>query len=141
METSPNSSIVPLLGNCPPHGGQLVNRRLGGSMKLAVQDRAEELLKIDLSSMNPSDLELIASGAMSPLTGFMVRADYEKMVSEMRLRNNLLRSLPVTLPVEGGKYAVSCTSQAANFSVVGMSQESTLTGTRLDIKNYEGFSQ
>jgi len=100
MENDSISNSVALIDVCPPHGGLLVNRRLRGSMREAVQEKAEELLKINLSSMNLSDLELIASGAMSPLTGFMVRADYEKVVSEMRLGNGLIWSIPVTLPVD-----------------------------------------
>ena len=100
MDNDSISNSVALIDVCPPHGGLLVNRRLRGSMRVAVQEKAEELLKINLSSMNLSDLELIASGAMSPLTGFMVRADYEKVVSEMRLSNGLLWSIPVTLPVD-----------------------------------------
>jgi sulfate adenylyltransferase len=46
-----------------------------------------------------SDLEMIASGVFSPLTGFMVREDYEGVVEEMRLSNGLVWSMPVTLSV------------------------------------------
>jgi sulfate adenylyltransferase len=73
---------------------------LRGEVRKAVQERAEELFKHDLESFNLSDLELLAQGAMSPLTGFMGQADYERVVREMRLSNNLLWSLPVTLPVD-----------------------------------------
>jgi sulfate adenylyltransferase len=50
--------------------------------------------------MATSDLELIAVGAFSPLAGFMGRADYERVVHEMRLASGLIWSVPVTLPVE-----------------------------------------
>lgn len=83
-----------------PHGGQLVNRLLRGEMKQAVQERAEKLFKLELNPMNLSDLELIANGAMSPLTGFMGQADYERVVTEMRLVSGLVWSIPVTLPVD-----------------------------------------
>jgi sulfate adenylyltransferase len=69
-------------------------------MQQAVRERAEHLQKIDLNPMNLSDLELIANGAMSPLTGFMGQVDYERVISEMRLSNNLLWSIPVTLAVD-----------------------------------------
>ncbi|MFQ5400820.1 MAG: sulfate adenylyltransferase [Anaerolineae bacterium] len=82
-----------------PHGGQLVNRMLRGEMRQAVRERAQKLLKLNLNRMNLSDLELIASGAMSPLTGFMGRADYERVVTEMRLSNGMVWPLPVTLSV------------------------------------------
>jgi ATP sulfurylase len=69
-------------------------------MRQAVRERAENLQKINLNAMNLSDLELIAVGAMSPLTGFMGQVDYERVVTEMRLSNNLLWSIPVTLAVD-----------------------------------------
>ncbi|RMG92020.1 MAG: sulfate adenylyltransferase [Chloroflexi bacterium] len=84
----------------PPHGGLLINRMLRGEMRQAVRERAEKLFKIDLSPMNLSDLELIANGAMSPLTGFMRQADYNRVVEEMRLSNGLVWTIPVTLPVD-----------------------------------------
>jgi sulfate adenylyltransferase len=98
MLNESNNNSVPL-DTILPHGGQLVNRMLRGEMRQAVRERAEQLPKINLNNMNLSDLELIATGAMSPLTGFMGQADYERVVGEMRLSNNLLWSIPVTLPV------------------------------------------
>lgn len=100
MNNSTPDNSVALLDVSPPHGGQLVNRMLRGHMRQAVRERAEHLHKIDLNPMNLSDLELIAIGAMSPLAGFMGQADYERVVSEMRLSNNLLWSIPVTLAVD-----------------------------------------
>lgn len=97
--TTPANSVA-LLDVSPPHGGQLVNRMLRGQMRQAVRERAEHLHKINLNPMNLSDLELIAIGAMSPLTGFMGQIDYERVVSEMRLSNNLLWSIPVSLAVD-----------------------------------------
>ncbi|MGH2535939.1 MAG: sulfate adenylyltransferase [Candidatus Promineifilaceae bacterium] len=99
MEPNQSENTVALLDVCPPHGGQLVNRMLRGSLRQAVQERAGQLLKLDLGRMNLSDLELITVGAMSPLTGFMGRSDYERVVSDMHLSNNLLWSIPVTLAV------------------------------------------
>ena len=98
MMNQSNNISVPL-DTILPHGGQLVNRLLRGEMRQAVRERAEQLPKINLNNMNLSDLELIATGAMSPLTGFMGQSDYERVVGEMRLSNNLLWSIPVTLPV------------------------------------------
>jgi len=99
MDNSTTTNTIALLDVSPPHGGQLVNRMLRGQMRQAVQERAESLTKINLSPMNLSDLELIATGAMSPLSGFMGQADYERVVKEMRLSNNLIWSIPVTLAI------------------------------------------
>jgi len=100
MEESSETNIVALQDASPPHGGVLINRMLRGQMRQAVQERAEKLQKINLSPMNLSDLELIATGAMSPLTGFMGRRDYEGVVTHMRLGNNTLWSIPVTLAID-----------------------------------------
>jgi len=83
-----------------PHGGTLVDRVLRGEMKEAVRERAEQMVKISLGPMGLSDLELIAIGALSPLTGFMRKGDYDRCVEEMRLTNGLVWSVPVTLAVE-----------------------------------------
>jgi sulfate adenylyltransferase len=83
-----------------PHGGILVDRVLRGEMREAVRERAEQMTRVPLGPMALSDLELIATGAMSPLTGFMPRADYERCVDEMRLANGILWSMPVTLAVD-----------------------------------------
>jgi sulfate adenylyltransferase len=73
---------------------------LRGEMRDAVRERAEQMIRVRLDSMALSDLELIATGALSPLTGFMRKADYERCVDEMRLTNGVLWSMPVTLAVD-----------------------------------------
>jgi len=83
-----------------PHGGVLVDRVLRGEVREAVRERAERMLKIPLDRMGLSDLELLAVGAFSPLTGFMLKADYDRCVEEMRLANGLVWTIPVTLAVE-----------------------------------------
>ncbi len=83
-----------------PHGGTLVDRVLRGEMREAVRERAEDMTKVPLEPMELSDLELIATGALSPLAGFMRRADYEQTVDDMRLTNGVVWSVPITLAVE-----------------------------------------
>jgi sulfate adenylyltransferase len=70
-----------------------------GKERDLLERRAEELKKIRLTARETSDFEMIANGALSPLEGFMTRADYERVVSEMRLANGLPWSLPITLSV------------------------------------------
>ena len=83
----------------PPHGGALVDRSLRGSLRAAARDKAASLPCIPLSRMNLADLEMIAVGAYSPLTGFMRSEDYRRVVDEMRLSNGLVWPIPVTLAV------------------------------------------
>jgi ATP sulfurylase len=60
------------------------------------------MVRVPLDPMALSDLELIGIGALSPLTGFMGKDDYDRCVDEMRLANGLVWSVPVTLVVEEG---------------------------------------
>mgnify|MGYP001325865186 CR=1 FL=1 len=82
-----------------PHGGTLVDRVVRGVLREAAAERAVSLKKVGLSPTSVSDLELIAVGAFSPLTGFLTRDDYESVVEEMRLSNGVVWSIPITLPV------------------------------------------
>lgn len=83
-----------------PHGGVLVNRVLRGGERDAALGRASGLLHLALGPVSLSDLEMIAVGALSPLTGFMGRTDYERVVETMHLANGLAWSMPITLPCE-----------------------------------------
>jgi sulfate adenylyltransferase len=77
-----------------PHGGELVDR---------TGERPEDLSGLEvvtLTSRELSDLDMIASGALSPLEGFMAKEDYERVVEEMRLADGLPWALPVCLAVD-----------------------------------------
>ncbi len=88
------SVTVTRTGLIQPHGGELVDR---------TGDRpgdVERLEVVTLTSRELSDLDMLASGALSPLEGFMGREDYERVVEEMRLANGLVWALPVCLAVD-----------------------------------------
>ena len=82
-----------------PHGGTLINRVLEGAAREAAHARAARLPWVTLDARGVADLGLIATGAYSPLTGFLGRADYERVIHEMRLASGLPWSLPITLRV------------------------------------------
>jgi sulfate adenylyltransferase len=83
-----------------PHGGKLINLLLTGDAREEALERAAQLRQIPLSDLNIADLEMLAIGALSPLTGYMEKADYESVVHNMRLANGLVWSIPVTLAVD-----------------------------------------
>ncbi len=82
-----------------PHGGTLVNRLLTDVARDSARDSALTLVQVPLTDTNLADLEMIATGALSPLTGFMGEADYKSVVHNLRLANGLPWTIPVTLAV------------------------------------------
>lgn len=83
-----------------PHGGELVNRILAGAERDEQLARASKLERLTLTARELSDLEMIATGVYSPLTGFMGRAAYESVVDTMHLPPGLWgQRLPWTIPV------------------------------------------
>ncbi|HEX6718403.1 MAG TPA: bifunctional sulfate adenylyltransferase/adenylylsulfate kinase [Pyrinomonadaceae bacterium] len=62
-------------------------------------ERAKTLPIVRLSERALCDLELLATGAFSPLDRFMGSKDYHRVVHEMRLANGHLFPIPITLPV------------------------------------------
>ncbi len=65
-----------------------------------VQQKLLTLPRINLSTRQVCDLELLMTGAFSPLTGFMNKKDYESVVSNMRLEDGTVWPMPVVLDIE-----------------------------------------
>lgn len=89
--TSPDGLIA-------AHGGTLVNRV--ASNPDALRKEAEGLRRIDLSAKQSCDLEMIGIGAFSPLTGFMGKADFERVCKEMKLTTGDIWPIPILLSVD-----------------------------------------
>ena len=77
-----------------PHGGTLVDRTGDRPGDL------DSLQVVTLTAREVSDLGMLASGALSPLEGFMGREDYGSVVESMRLASGLPWALPVCLAVD-----------------------------------------
>jgi sulfate adenylyltransferase len=80
-----------------PHGGTLVSRLANGARRAELEEEARGLPRKQLNSRDISDLEMITVGALSPLTGFMGKADYDSVVDRMTLTQGLPWSVPITL--------------------------------------------
>lgn len=81
----------------PPYGGKLVNLVISGEERETLIARAMKLPSIKISTRALCDLELLATGGFSPLNEFMGKADYERVLREMRLTDGTLFPLPITL--------------------------------------------
>src|SRR5574340_987820 len=83
-----------------PYGGKLVNLVLTGEPREHVLRKVPQMRSIKISMRNLCDLELLATGGFSPLDRFMGKADYERVLHEMRLGDGTLFPLPITLTAD-----------------------------------------
>jgi hypothetical protein len=83
-----------------PHGGTLITRILEGHEKEERLTRVSSLATIPLTYFALSELDNIACGLYSPLTGYMTSEAYESVIEEMRLPNGTVWPIPIVLPVE-----------------------------------------
>ncbi len=82
-----------------PHGGELCNLFVS-------EERQKELKSLlindeswTLTDRQVCDLELILNGGFSPLKGFFNKKDYDSVVKNMRLADETLWPMPITLDI------------------------------------------
>lgn len=104
-----------------PHGGGLTSL-------MALADRAEQLKQeafglpsIDLDWHQLCDLEMLLSGAYSPLSGYMNRPDHDCVLEKLQLTDGTFWPCPITLKVTA--------AQAGKLK----------TGDRVALRDGEGF--
>lgn len=83
-----------------PYGERLVDLTVEEGLLGEVRERAGKLPSIQLTERSVCDLELLATGAFSPLDRFMSQSDYENVLGEMRLASGHVFPVPVTLSVD-----------------------------------------
>lgn len=116
-----------------PHGGELINRVATPEQKAEFLSKADFLPRVTLDERAVSDLEMIAIGGFSPLTGFMGQADYESVVVDMHLTNGLPWSIPITLsvtedvaaPLQEGSYVRLDNSKGDYIGVLHLTEKFT----------------
>ncbi len=101
-----------------PHGGTLIDRFVPGEDVAAFRAHAVTLPRITLDARELADVELIATGAASPLTGFLGPEDYQRVLQDLRLADGTVWPLPFTLAVDHPTRA-SLTDDAALYDADG----------------------
>ena len=81
------------------YGDKLVDLLVPAEEHSEVMAKAGALASIQISDRSVCDLELLATGAFSPLDRFMGEADYQRVLEEMLLADGHIFPIPVTLPV------------------------------------------
>jgi sulfate adenylyltransferase len=82
-----------------PHGGHLLDLMATPERAAEIKAASRDWPSLDLSPRQLCDLELLLSGAFSPLRGFLGRADHDAVCSRMRLAGGALWPIPITLDV------------------------------------------
>jgi sulfate adenylyltransferase len=98
-KTRPEGSTIEPDGLVTPHGGTLVDRIVPDTEAESLRTEASGLVSLTLDARELADLELLATGAASPLTGFLGAADYRSVVERLRLQDGTVWPLPLTLAV------------------------------------------
>ena len=82
-----------------PYGGGLVDLFVGPDEIKDLKAEAAILPSIQISERSVCDLEMLATGAFSPLNRFMGKEDYHSVLEDMRLSSGHIYPIPVTLCV------------------------------------------
>ena len=84
-----------------PHGSNhLMPLLLEGDARQAELQRAESLRKVNIASRETGDLIMLGIGGFTPLTGFMGKADWKGVCSDMKLSSGVFWPIPITLSAD-----------------------------------------
>jgi sulfate adenylyltransferase len=83
-----------------PHGGVLVDRRL--DVEEAAALASGPVVSLVVTPAEQADLRALATGAYSPLGGFMGAKEHQSVAEQMRLPEGLVWPIPVCLGVPDG---------------------------------------
>lgn len=85
----------------PPHGGKLVDRKpKTDKNRKSLREKAENLPSMEIGASTAKDLQNIADGTYSPLTGFLGRNNFLKVVRDHALEDGTVWTIPILLDVE-----------------------------------------
>jgi sulfate adenylyltransferase len=82
-----------------PHGGELYNLFVSEERKKELKSLLMNYESWSLTDRQICDLELILNGGFSPLKGFLNKKDYDSVLKNMRLTDETLWPMPITLDI------------------------------------------
>ncbi len=80
------------MGVAQPHGGKLINR--------ITNKKQDKLFSVQVNADLANDIENIADGIFSPLEGFLLKEDFDKVITTGRLANDLPWTIPVVFDTD-----------------------------------------
>ncbi len=89
-----------------PHGGKLINKILSEKEKEEILKNSGNFKFLTLEKEKIIELNNIARGVYSPISGFLGKKDFQSVVSEMRLQNGTIWSMPIVLDVSDKEYQI-----------------------------------
>ena len=104
-----------------PYKGKLINLLLDEAESERIKNESGSYPSITLSQRQQCDLELLVTGALSPLTGFMNQDDYESVINNTALQDGTVWPIPYYLDLTE--------EQAAGINV----------GDKIALHDAEGF--
>lgn len=112
-----------------PYGGELADLMAEGAHLEELLREAATLPALILNTRQLCDLELLLNGALSPLHGFMGRADFDRSLSDMLLADGTFWPIPIALDVgeeqasslQAGNRVVLCDVAGNRLAVLAVS--------------------
>ena len=105
VRTAGSSGVIGPGGMIAPHGGSLVELWATPAAAEILDREGPGMPSVLLGERQQSDLELLANGAFSPLTGFMGLEDLESVLVRSRLASGAVWTIPVVLGVDSATAA------------------------------------
>ena len=124
-------------GTIAPHGGTLVDLLAPAATAERLAAEARNLPKLVVNERELADLEMLATGALSPLRGFAGKADYDSVIDTMHLADGTAWTIPVTLSLSdaeakriGGADRVALLAEEGGEPLAVVDVEGTFTRDR-----------
>ncbi|RUO37965.1 sulfate adenylyltransferase [Aliidiomarina taiwanensis] len=122
-----------------PHGGVLVNQVVPDHLRQAEIERAATLpsIRVDLEAV--ITIEMIATGVLSPNTGFMNEADYLSVLKDGRLANGVVWPVPLSFAPTGeqNEAVIKTLKEGDDVALLGVDNEPVAILSVEDIFPYD----